>query len=92
MFINAGNEEPWKVPSSELEYRKNLNYTSDFMIRIRQYILENLKTVRTQKKGGRSNGVSFVLNPELDEHFCSLQEGVGFLVRHFLYKSFKILQ
>jgi len=81
MFNDAENEKSWRVRKSELEYLTKQNYTSGYRKRLNKYVLDNLKTVRTQKKGGRSNGVSFVLNPELDEHYCSLQEGVGFVVK-----------
>jgi hypothetical protein len=35
---------------------------------------------RRQSKSGQSSGLSFLLNPEVDEYFCSANCGFGFRV------------
>jgi len=35
---------------------------------------------RRQKQAGKSFGLSFVLNPALDEYFCTSSDSIGFRV------------
>lgn len=48
------------------------------------------ETPRKQKVPGKSFGLSILLNPDLDEYFCTTSDSVGFRVRfsEYTYLSF----
>jgi len=40
----------------------------------------NIEKIRTQKNGGRSYGVTIVLNPQMEQYYCSAYNRPGFVV------------
>jgi len=79
MFINAAKKAPWSADTAEWE--SFLNFPAIELQRRAGRELQNIGQIRTQNRGGRADGLTVVLNPELNEYFCSPNNGAGFFVR-----------
>jgi hypothetical protein len=44
--------------------------------------VESSRYLKYQSKAGQTAGLSFILNPELNETFCSSHNGYGFRVKN----------
>jgi len=75
MYENAEKERSWGEKISSW----NPLYDDESEEKI---LLKNIKQIRTQKNRGRPFGLTVVLNPKLEEHYCSVFNEQGFVVIH----------
>jgi len=74
VYENARKESSWTKQYLNLSSYK----ADDSAVPI---ILKNIQKIRTQKSGGRSDGFSVALDPQLDDNFCSPYNRPGFMVK-----------
>jgi len=80
VFENAENEATWAPEvSSYADYHRKL-YAQEYFTSETENYFHMYKHIITQTRGGKHNGVMIVLDPNLNESFCSSQIGDGFTV------------
>lgn len=77
------NERLAPLTEEEIQFWKNLNFDDILLSKDDSMQYTKRQYMKYQSKAGQAAGLSFLINPDLDDYFCSHHNSMGFRVRKF---------